>query len=325
MTRRRAKVVVRTELPIRASSAADFEDKLERALALSDGPQPDALPRLAKIAATYHDSRRMEAQRVSRADSRKSLEAARNLAVSLRGVIELLPEDHKQTLGATAKSELHVASNRPVLPSEIGHALEEISQVDLRRWLPDTPSSLEPILARLELVAAELANRCNNLPQEAEWKLIELQQYASLMPDDVSEAEYLHRLADMFGKLAGVAAELMKSDRGPRSDTIQMRAVQALKTEFEHAGEKATHNSKSAEGYTGEATTPFGRFVHQFFADVEPEDKHHRGLDDAIAFACWDSRRLGRRPKVEEATQQRQSRIIQLLIEAGVTNFSASG
>jgi hypothetical protein len=324
MTRRRARAVLRTELPIKASRAVDFKEQVEGAFALLSEAAPDALARLAIIARTYHDGRRMEAQKVARPDCRKSLEAVRNLAVGLSEVVNLLPVEHSRTLGAMAKRELPVDRNLTFLPREIGHALDEVAQVDLRRWLPDTPAALEPILARFGLLAAELADRCSNLPQDAEWPLIELQEYVSLMPVDVAEAEYLHRLVDTLGKLAGVAAELMKSERGPRSDTVQMRAVQALKVEFERAGEKATHNSKGEEGYTGEATTPFGKFVHQFFADMDPEDKHRRGLDDAIAFASWESRCRGRRAKGEGAKELHQRRIIELLTEGGVTNFSAS-
>lgn len=323
MTRRRARAVLRTELPIRASSAADFEERVKSAFAhLHDAP-PDAPARLAMIARTYHDGRRMEAQKIARPDCRKSLEAVANLAVELSEAVNLLPEEHRQNLGALAKAELRGVRSRPFLPNEIGRTLEELAEIDLRRWLPATRAGIEPILAGFGLLAGELADRCSNLPQDAEWLLIELQQYISLVPNDAAEAEYLHRLAFTLGKLAAVAAELMKSDRGPRSDTVQMQAVKALKVEFERGGEKATHNSKGKEGYSGHATTPFGRFVHQFFANVDSQDKHRRGLDDAIAFACWESRRLGREPKVEQEAELRQSRIIELLTEAGVTNFSA--
>jgi hypothetical protein len=235
-----------------------------------------------------------------------------------------MPDEHRRLLGGMTRRELQPAPGRPFLPNRIGHALAEIAEIDLRRWLTNTPAAMEPVLARFELLTTELAHRCMRLPQNAEWLLIELQQYCPFRPDEESDSEFLHWLIETVGMLAHVAAELMKSDRGPQSDTVQMRAVQALKEEFEGAGGTATHNAKGKEGYTGEATTPFGRFVHEFFADIETECRLRRGLDEAIAFACWESRREGRRPKAEDAALMRAKRIVGLLIKAGVTNFSAS-
>jgi hypothetical protein len=324
MIRRRAKAVLRTELPVRASDARAFEPILERALDLLSNPDSEALARLAMIARTYHDGRQMEARKVKRPDCRKSLEALSATCIALSEVLTAMPEEHRRFLDGMIRGELHAASDRPFLPNGIGHALVEIAEIDLRRLLPNTPTAMEPVLARFELLATELADRCMRLPQDAEWLLIELQQYCPSSPDEEAGDECLHWLIETVGRLAHVAAELMKSDRGPRSDRVQMRAVQALKAEFEAAGGTATHNAKGKEGYTGEATTPFGRFVHVFFADLETENRLRRGLDEAIAFVCWESRQRGRRPKVEDAALMRAKRIVGLLMEAGVTNFSAS-
>ena len=141
-------------------------------------------------------------------------------------------------------------------------------------------------------------------------------------PSRPPESNVLDILMRNLSGKCRVASELMKSVRGPRSDTHKMRAVIALKAEFERAGHKVGHNPKDSAGYTGSGTSPFDRFVRQFFKDVDPADTQRRGVNDAIAFASREGRQAAARAKQPLPDEGNRSRIQQMLIEAGVTNFS---
>ena len=322
MTRRRARAVLRTELPILASKAEAFEEKVKGACALLSESDPTALARLVTIARIYHDGRRMEAQKVTMPDCRKSLEAIANLAARTCEMISRLPDDHRQNLGKIAQENLPVDRPSP-LPSEIARALEEVAQSDPSHWMLGAAVEVDSVLDQVKVLTSELGDRCANLSMDAEWSLIVLQEYHPLLPAKPYEAEFLYKLCDGLRKLSWVASQLMKTDRGPRSDTVRMRAVWALKKEFERYGRVATHSFKDKTEYSGRATSPFGRFVYQFFADVEPDDTHRRGLNDAIAFACWN-RASPHRHNTQRA-ERRRSQIIDLLNRAGVTNSLPAG
>lgn len=321
MTRRRARAVLKTELPILASRVEDFGKKVESTVAFLPGPDSGALARLAMIAQIYHDGRRMNAQKVARPDCRKSLEALANLAGKTCEVFGCLPDEHRQLLGRMMQGELPRCS-RPALPTEIGRALVDVTQIDLRLWVPRTTIEFGRELDRFAKLAGELARCCSNLPLTAEWWLIELQLYAPLLPSWSADGEYLRELCDTLCSFSRVASELMKFHRGPPGDTVQMRAVLGLKDEFERTGSKVSHTAKDKTSYSPEATTRFGLFVHEFFAGIDPGDTQHRGLNDAIAFACWPCRSSARQQRVQSDVERHQSQIIELLKKAGVTNYS---
>ena len=298
MPRRRAKAVIRTELPILASRAESFEDQVLGALTFIAGADAGAAARLTRIARDFHDCRQMAAQKVARPDCRKSLEAIAERSQQTGEVVALLPGEHRELLGSVARREMP-AESRSVLPSELGSVLSEVADLDLRRWTPGTPPQLEPALERFGRLAGDLANRCSNLPTDAEWSLIASQERAEFPFHHSSDDSFLQDLCAALASLSAQAAQWMKSVRGPRSDTAQMLAVEGLKAEFERTGQKATHCTEDTAAYTGRARSLFGQFVHCFFKDVNPADTQRRGLNDAIAFACWESRSAGRKRKMQ--------------------------
>lgn len=321
MTRRRARAALTTELPILASRVDDFQEKVQGAFGLLSGTDPGALGRLATIARDYHDGRRMTAQRVNRPDCRASLEALAELTGRTCEAINRLPFDFREQLGRSARGDLHNCRS-PVFPSDVGRALQELPHAQPRSQASDTPAEPEQVFGWFNRLVSELGDRCANLPMDTEWSLIVLQEDAHLLPDFSNDAEYLYRLCDTLGRHAKVAAELMKMDRGPSSDSVQMRAVLALKDEFERIGQKATHNANDSTGYSGKATSPFDHFIHQFFAGVDPDDRQRRGVNDAIAFACWESRPVDRRRKGQGQATRRQGQLAVLLKKFAVTNSS---
>jgi len=209
-----------------------------------------------------------------------------------------------------------------LLPFDLAQALDEVVEFEPRNWIEDAPAECATIVDNFKRLTAELSVRLAALPMAAESSILELQQYSPVLPAGSLHTDYIADLCRNVHRHSSVAAELMKSDRGPKSNTLQMRAVLSLKSEFERAGGIAGHSAKDQIGYIGNATSPFGLFVHCFFAGIDPEDAQRRGLNDAIAFACWPGRRPASIKRAEAAARRRKAQIFELMEKAGVTNFS---
>ena len=312
MPRRRARAVCHTELPIRASPVEEFEGKVKPVLAFLTNIDPGARSRLAMIARTYHDSRRMEAQKAPRPDSRKSLEAISNLARRAAEIVSQLPNEHRQLLGRITQRGL--LDDRDFLhANDMGLVMSEVADLDLRRLIPGADPTLQSKLDRCGAVLGKLADRCLNLPMDAEWHLTVIQEGASLLPTGVEANAYLQRLCVSLSKFADAATEVMKCERGPHGNTAQTLAVQALAVEFERSGQALSHNAKVGRLYGGDASSTFGQFVHCFFDRVEPEFSRRRGLADAIAYVCWPSRGKARGKLAARETDERRALVASLL------------
>lgn len=196
-----------------------------------------------------------------------------------------------------------------------------MAEVDLNLWQLGTSAKSDSILKRCALLMAQLSERCSNLPMDAESAIIALNQFDDLLPKPPPESNFVCVLTGNLSCKSFVASELMKSVRGPRSDLHKMRAVIAIKAEFERTGLQATHNSNDTAGHTGVGTSPFDKFVRQFFKDVDPVDTQRRSIEDAIAFACRRGRQSAQGSKLKSA-EGRESEIANMLIAAGVTNLS---
>ena len=321
MNRRRAQAVKATELPLVASRVTDWTTKVTNSVDMLPDPSPGALKRLAAIAKAYRDGKRLEAARTSRPDTRKSLEVLSKLAAETVESLLELPVSFQNVLVEVAKCE---APRSPVGASlgDLGVLFWELSEVDLTLWQLGTSDELASKMQKSCLLLSELAERCSNLPMDAEWQIIALNEFDDLLPAAAPESNFLCvAIRNLSGK-SQVASELMKSVRGPRSDTHKMRAVIALKTEFDRGGKRLSHNPGDTAGYTGVGTSAFDKFVHQFFKDIDPADTQRRGVNDATAFACRTGRQASRENASAEVVGSERTAILNLLMKAGVTYFS---
>lgn len=269
---------------MRATPVADFTSMVRPACALLPQYDDDAPMRLAAIARDYIDGRRSQQERVPQPDCRRSLEKLSAVAAQCCRVLADLPATHQGFLDRGGKDHVPPAA-WPELPSELGTALLELADYDPLIWLPNAPAELRPALSLLRCLLEELGSRCAALPMQAEWALIGLEQNGSVACE-TDGPRSLYTLLDTLRTNASMAAEFMKSARGPRSDTLRMRAVLRLKEEFARHGLATTHNPKDTAGYVGIGSSPFDRFVQTFFVAVEPTDTQRRGLNDAVSFAC---------------------------------------
>ena len=271
-------------MPLPATPVANLTSTLVTAWTAFGQFAEDAQSKLAIIARDYIDGRRAEQQRVARPDCRKSLEVLSAVAArSCRALVDL-PSTHRAFLDEGLRGETPPAA-WPRLPSEIGTSLLELAEYDLSIWLPNTPAQLRPALSRVRSLLQELGSRCAALPMQAEWALIEFEQNGAV--DGATErSRSLYTLLDTLRTNASMAASSMKSARGPRSDTVRMKAVLRLKEEFARCGLAATHNPNDTTGYVGIGSSQFDQFVQAFFTAVEPDDTQRRGLNDAVSFAC---------------------------------------
>jgi hypothetical protein len=318
MKRRRAKAVSDTELPIAAGRTADWQAEVLGTHLLLPGITPGAIERLAAVARAFRDGRRMEAARAARPDSRKSLDDLTDLASQASELILELPGDHRALLNEVANA----VAPRPELwahVNSLGVTFQELADLDLSLRLPAEPEVAAILKKQAELMG-QLSQRCSNLPMDAEWQVSVLEEFDILLPAPPSGSDFLFIMMRNLSGKCKVASKMMKSVRGPRSDTHRMRAVLALKSEFERAGAKATHNTTDTTGHTGVAASSFDRLVYRFFEDIDPGDSQRRGINDAISYACRQgrqSRRIGK-SRINDCGRQQ---IITLLIKAGVTNF----
>lgn len=274
-----------TELPVRATPVADFTSMIGPACALLAQSDDGAPARLAAIARDYIDGRRSQHERVPQPDCRRSLEKLSAVAAHCCEALGDVPATHQHFFNCAIKDQPSPAE----LPSKLGTAFLELADYDPLIWLPTASAELRAALSRLRCLLEELGSRCAALPMQAEWALIELEQNSSL-DSEADGPRSLYTLIDTLRTNASMAAESMKSARGPRSDTVRMRAVLRLKEEFAGHGLPTTHNPNDAADYVGIGSSPFDRFVHTFFVAVEPGDTQRRGLNDAVAFACRPGR-----------------------------------
>ena len=269
---------------MRVTPVADFTSMLEPACALLAQYDDDAPMRLAAIARDYIDGRRSRQVRVPQPNCRKSLEKLSAVAADCCQALAGLPATHQGFLDRGVEDRAPPAA-LPELPSELGTALLELADYDPLIWLPNARAELGPALSGLRCLLEELGSRCAALPMQAEWALIEVQQNGSVACETASPCS-LYTLLDTLRTNASMAAESMKSARGPRSDSLRMRAVLRLKEEFARHGLATTHNPKDTAGYVGIGSSPFDLFVQTFFVAIEPTDTQRRGLNDAVSFAC---------------------------------------
>lgn len=285
MTRRRAKPIWLNELPIRATKAQDMPgERVDALLDLSDS-DPVMHSALTRIACDYLDGRRMQSQRAARPDCRRTLEALGEMAGQVRDLVDSLPLTARRVLGRVAREAL--SSEGPtVLPESVGSILEGLTEIDMLGPGSGYDQNERVTLHQFTSVGLGFAKMCRSLPMEAEWLLILAQEQDPLITPALPDDRLLQDFCDALRRHAFCTADIMKSQRGPKSDMVRLRAVAALKREFEMIDEKATHNPKDTAGYSGIGSSPFDLFVDRFFRVVEPGDTQRRGLNDALLFVC---------------------------------------
>lgn len=283
--RRRARPVWLTELPIPAIKAQSLSDEVVSSLANLAGEDNDRLFALMQIACVYFDGRRMESQRATRPDCRRTLEVLSETAGRAGNLVTAMSQTARRILGRSLREALR--SEEPTtFPGSLGIALDDLMDVNLCDFGSGLTDPDEIALRNFRFVAIELARHCCNLPMDAEWPLITIQEQSPLLALSLRDENLLYDLCNGLSRLASLAAGSLKRRRGPRSDTVRQRAVAALKCEFKRSGERTTHNPKDRCGYSGIASSPFDLFAGRFFGIVEPHDTQRRGLNDALRFAC---------------------------------------
>ena len=304
---------------MRVSDAEAVVDLIRPAWSLLGNADEAALRRLAVIARDYCDSRAREAVKATRPDARKTLDV---LAIGCRTLackIQCL-EIPTLVLLASALMQAPELRRRSVSPSDVGRELRELA---LSGCLPDRLNgrSLSSGAAyEFKECAERVGAQLLHLPMDCEWQFFELQQYARLVDESWEMDQALRLLAERLANFSEVAAELMKGDRGPRSDRVIMRTVQALKIEFERTGKLATHSPKIGRLYAGVPTSQLGIFVRSFFSEVEPSALKRRGVSGALEHACWPSRHSDRSASLV-AREKRSRHITELLQQRGVPIF----
>ena len=317
MSRRRARSRIGSELPIIARSPLEFIEAVGASNSSLRNPSNGSALRLAAIAALYWDGRALEEARTPRPDSRKTLEVLAARADGANAILRNLTPDCAKTLDRLAESFLppYSPSDRVDLRATAMVELSEHTSAQLPLLQSDRErQSVAEFLAHL----GDLGDRLSQMPMDSEWALIELAQYDDTLPRS-SDSSYLRFLLGDLAARSMVAAEMMKTRRGPRSGTILLRAVMELKIVFEEEGQTATHYVKD-DGERS-AVSAFDKFVHAFFDGIDPADRHHRGLNDAIAFVCRPGRWLDKEQNVHDG-ERRQQQITAHLRKAGVTIFS---
>ena len=298
MTRRRAKPIWLTELPVRATKAQDMADETADALLDLSDSDPVRHSALTRIACSYLDGRRMQSQRAARPDSRRTLEAFGEMAGQVRDLVDSLPLTARRLLGRVVREAL--SSEGPtVFPETVGSILEELTEFDMSGPESGYDQVEKVKLHQFTSAGLGFAKMCRSLPMEVEWLLIVAQEQDPLITPVVPDGRLVQDLCDGLRRHAFRTADIMKSQRGPRSDMVRLKAVAALKREFEMTGERATHNPKDTAGYSGIGSSPFDLFVNRFFRVVEPRDTQRRGLNDALLFVCRRSTDP-RRPSEQE-------------------------
>lgn len=231
-----------------------------------------------------------------------TLERLADDAAALQVLVQRVPIETRKLMGRGVRENLPTAY--ACLAQDLATTLDEFDASD-------------EVTEGAELLAAKL----RRLPTQAEWMLVELQQYASFAThgeNDDSElaAAFCKRMSD----LAFIASEVMKTERGPRSDVAQMIAVQRLKEVYEGEGLCVTHNAKIGRHYEGTLESPFGKFVKIVLGGLN--SRNDMGLADAVSFVCWPSRVHRKAPRVVEQQKARSQSITRLLQTRGVAIFS---
>jgi HPt (histidine-containing phosphotransfer) domain-containing protein len=279
-----------------------------------------ALQRLALIARDYRDSRAREGKKATRPDARKTLDV---LAISCRTLARTVHRLEADTLIrlACAVKQSPELRRAYVSPSAVGRELTALASFACFAGDDQSRGGSNEAAHEFKECAGRVGAQLLHLPMDCEWLFYDLQQYARLIEQDWASDEALRLLAERLSSFSAVAAELMKSDRGPRSDHVIMRTVEALKVEFERAGHLATHSCKTGRLYAGVPTSQLGIFVESFFSQIEPNARERRGISDALEHACWPSRRPDSRASNLVAREKRIQRITELLEQRGVPIF----
>ena len=306
MSVRRPKPRFKAELPLRVSPVEPFMLGVQGAVELlrpaNEEHRLHLQSQLALIARDYADSKRREAQKANSSEVRVTLERLADDAAALQTLVRGLPIETRKLMGRG------VRENLPMAYACLGQ--------DLAATVDGFDSSDE-LTERAELLAAKFWG----LPTQAEWMLVELQQYAPFaMLGENDDAELAAAFCKRMSDLALIASEVMKTERGPKSDVAQMIAVQRLKDVFEGEGLSVTHNAKVGRHYKGTLESPFGKFVKIVLGGLN--SRNDMGLGDAVSFVCWPSRVHRKAPKVVEQQKARSQLITRLLETRGVAIFS---
>lgn len=284
-------------------------DQLVHCLVSSPSERATVRKELLIIGRDYRFSRHLELTRISRSDTAETLraisrsgravvtgldglspEATSALAPMMSGVAELDWEPGIQAIDTLAE----VLEGASEAGSDI---MRGISQVKVS----EGDATLEPFIAATRTAARQLS--C--FPDAAKWWLVVLQGRVELGPTGdppVGDIGLIRGACADLSRLAGVAAELSKADRGPRSSTAQMRAVHRLRGLYEtFTGAKVTNSQKVGRHYTGALESEFGRFAEAAFQSMEPQASLRRGLAEAVSFAVWGCRSAGAEKKSARA------------------------
>ena len=322
--RRRPRAEFTTELPRRVPAIDQGDtsfDQLVYCLASSPSGRATAREELLLIARDYRFSRSLELTRTSRSDTAETLRAisrsGRSVVTGLDGLSSEATSALDIMMSGVAELDWEPGIQAIDTLAEVLQGLSEAG-LDLMRGnsqlkLSDGDDTLEPLVAATRTAARQLS--C--FPDAAKWWLVVLQGRVKLEPTgDLSEGNVaLIREACMdLSRLAGVAAEVSKADRGPRSSTAQMRAVHRMKELYETiTGRKASHSQKAGRHYTGALKSEFGQFAEAAFFLMEPQDSLRRGLAEAVSYAVWESRSAGAEMKSARAGDDFERRTLRAL------------
>ena len=276
-------------------------DQLVQCLASSPSRRAIAREELLIIARDYRFSRNLELTRISRSDTAETLRAISRSGRSVVTGLDGLSSEATSALDAmmSGVAELDWEPGIQAIDT-LAEVLQGASEAgsDIMRGIsqlkvPEGDVTLEPLVAATESAARQLS--C--FPDAAKWWLVVLQGHADLGPTgdlSVGNIGLIRGACADLSRLAGVAAELSKADRGPRSSTAQMRAVHRLKCLFEAVtGRKASHSQKAGRHYSGALESEFGRFAEAAFRLMEPQPSLRRGLSEAVSYAVWGCRSAG--------------------------------
>ncbi|WP_152569469.1 MULTISPECIES: hypothetical protein [Sphingomonas] len=149
---------------------------------------------------------------------------------------------------------------------------------------------IQKLVNSLEKLSVMLAN----LPQSAEWLLIVHQE------DEPIRREGDHGRLLLSGTLSWLAANCKRScgelrkQRGTKSDSGQMQAVQRLAEVYERlTNQVPTHSVREHRIYMGEPQTAFTKMVEAFFLEFEEDPAKRRGFRSACMWAIKQRRQLG--------------------------------
>lgn len=332
--RRRARARFTTELPRRVPPIVRDDtsfDHLVEYLTSIPALRERARENLLLIARDYRFSRDLNLARVSRSDTAETLRAisssGRSVVESLDGLSSEASEALETLIPGVGELDWEPGIKALDTLAEVllgfSEAAFDLVQGTLQLRLAEGDRTLTPVVNATETAGRQLS--C--FPDAAKWWLVVMQQYEKLAPDPNTSSGDLAAIGKVctnLSRLAGAAAEVSKADRGPRSSTAQMRAVQRLKDLYEAAtGRKATNSLKSGRHYTGVFESEFGRFAENAFHSMEPDSTLRRGLAQAVSYAVWGCRTASAESKGARARDDFERRTLRALEMFDVTNNSS--